>query len=79
MQNSKLMSNKFKIISLIIIVSIIVGIRIYYNQKTERRYQACREKYTAESQQLKYKTGLGRLYTPQFQACIAGCKEKYGK
>lgn len=75
------LTKRNKILCLVaMIVIIVVGIDYHY-KKVERKYQACRDKCWAESEE---KTGLkagslGLFASSQFQACTARCREKYGK
>jgi len=77
----KFTKEKSKILCLVVIIVVIVVGVDYHCKKMERKYQSCRDKCWAESEE---KTGFEadslRLFaSPQFKACIAGCREKYGK
>ena len=70
-----------KILCFIAVIVVVAGVGFCHHKKVERKYQACRDKCWAESEE---KTGLKagslKLFaSSQFQACTAGCREKYGK
>ncbi len=77
----KFTKEKGKILCFVIIVVVVVGAGFYHYKKVERKYQACRDKCWAESEEKTgLKTGSLRLFaSPQFKACTAGCREKYGR
>ena len=72
---------KNKILCFVAIIVIIAGVGFYYHKKVERKYQACRDKCWAESEErTSLKTShVGVFTNPLYQACTAGCREKYGK
>ena len=74
----KFAGEKNKILCFVVIIMVVVGIGFYYHKKVERKYQACRAKCLAES---KTKTILEKvdIISSQYWACLAGCREKYGK